>query len=402
MSPKVVKTTVCPDWVVSSTMKPNRRIIHLDMDAFFASVELLRYPMLKGHPVVVGGRRVEAPQPLPNGQYRFTRLASYSGRGVVTTATYEARALGVHSAMSLMKAAQKAPQAIILPANFAAYQHYSRLFKQTVAEIAPCIENRGVDEIYIDATQINIPSLELAQMLQQRIYERTQLSCSLGIAPNKLLAKIASDFKKPGGITVLDYADVPQRIWPLSVAVINGIGPKAQAKLQRLGIETVGALAQAAPAVLQKHFGTNYARWLLEVAQGRDERPVETVRIAQSHSRETTFSRDLHLKQDKKELSRTLVALCQRVQKDLEQAQMYAQGIEIKIRFDNFATLTRSTRTAQPIQKAEHILYYARQNLRRVHFHNQRLRLLGVKAAHLLHAQEYEQNPMYAQQLSLL
>src|SRR5690625_4770188 len=154
-------------------MKFTRRIIHLDMDAFFASVELLRYPMLKGQPVVVGGRRVDTPRKHPDGHYEFSRLGTYSGRGVVTTATYEARALGVHSAMSSMKAAQKAPQAILLPANFAAYQHYSRLFKQTVAEIAPHIENRGVDEIYIDVTQLEAPSLALAELLHQRIYERT-------------------------------------------------------------------------------------------------------------------------------------------------------------------------------------------------------------------------------------
>ena len=383
-------------------MKPDRCILHLDMDAFFASVELLRYPMLKGQPVVVGGRRIDTPRKLSDGTYEFSRLATYGGRGVVTTATYEARAFGVHSAMSLMKAAQKAPQAILLPANFAAYQRYSRLFKQAVAELAPHIENRGVDEIYVDVTAIQMPSLELAQKLQQRIYERTGLSCSIGIAPNKLLAKIASDFKKPGGITQVRSDEVSQRIWPLHVSVINGIGPKAQAKLQQLGIETVGQLAQTSPALLQKHFGTNYARWLIQVAHGRDDSPVETVRIAQSHSRETTFSRDLHVRQDRLELSRILVELCERVQDDLEKAQMYAQGIEIKLRFDDFQTLTRSTRTARPIQDAEHILYYARQNLRRVHLHNRRLRLLGVKAAHLLDVGEYRKNPMYAEQLSLL
>ncbi|HLS17308.1 MAG TPA: DNA polymerase IV [Paenalcaligenes sp.] len=380
----------------------DRRILHLDMDAFFASVELLRYPMLKGQPVVVGGRRVDAPRKRSDGGYEFARLGAYGGRGVVTTATYEARALGVHSAMSLMKAAQKAPQAILLPANFAAYQHYSRLFKQTVAEIAPHIENRGVDEIYIDVTQLEAPSLALAELLQQRIYERTGLSCSIGIAPNKLLAKIVSDFKKPGGITQIKSDEVPRRIWPLAVAVINGIGPKAQQKLHQLGIETVGQLAQASPALLQTHFGTNYARWLIEVAHGRDQSPVETVRIAQSHSRETTFSRDLHVRHDRHELSQILVDLCQRLQADLEQAQMFAQSIEIKLRFDDFKTLTRSTRTVRPIQEATHILYYARQNLRRVHLQDRRLRLLGVKAAHLLDVGEYRQNPMYAQQLSLL
>src|SRR5690625_378870 len=338
----------------------DRRILHLDMDAFFASVELLRYPMLKGQPVVVGGRRVDAPRKRSDGGYEFARLGAYGGRGVVTTATYEARALGVHSAMSLMKAAQKAPQAILLPANFAAYQHYSRLFKQTVAEIAPHIENRGVDEIYIDVTQLEAPSLALAELLQQRIYERTGLSCSIGIAPNKLLAKIVSDFKKPGGITQIKSDEVPRRIWPLAVAVINGIGPKAQQKLHQLGIETVGQLAQASPALLQTHFGTNYARWLIEVAHGRDQSPVETVRIAQSHSRETTFSRDLHVQQDRELLSQHLYALCAQLEQDLQQAQMHACNIEIKIRFADFSTITRSGQTTQPVQEAKYLLFYAR------------------------------------------
>lgn len=364
-------------------MTIERRIMHIDMDAFFASVELLRYPQLKGQPVVVGGRRVDAPTK-EKGRYVFARLGNYTGRGVVTTATYEARALGVHSAMSLMKAAQKAPQAILLPANFAAYKHYSRLFQQCVAEIAPKIEKRGVDELFADATDIAVSSQQLARQIQQSIAERTQLSCSIGIAPNKLLAKIASDLDKPNGITILTPQDLRSRIWPLPVKVVNGIGPKAQAKLNSLGIQTVGELAQAAPALLQQHFGTNYARWLLEVAHGQDDSPVETVRIAQSHSRERTFSRDLHVQKDRELLSQHLYALCAQLEQDLQQAQMHACNIEIKIRFADFSTITRSGQTTQPVQEAKYLLFYARQQLRRVHLHDRRLRLLGVKAANLV------------------
>lgn len=378
-----------------------RRILHIDMDAFFASVELLRYPMLKGQAVVVGGRRADAPRQRADGSHEFARLGSYTGRGVVTTATYEARAFGVHSAMPLMKAAQLAPQAILLPANFSAYQYYSRRFKEAVAAITPKIENRGLDEIYVDATHVPLSSAQLAQQLQAHIHERTQLSCSIGVAPNKLLAKIASDLKKPGGITILDETDVPARIWPLGVEVINGIGPKAQKKLHGLGIQTVGELARAAPALLQAHFGTNYARWLLRVAHGRDDSPVEQVRIAQSHSRELTFGRDLHVQYDRAQLSEILTGLCLRLSEDLARAGSYAQSIEIKIRFSDFATVTRSTQSAQPVQQTEHILYYARQNLRRVPWQNRRLRLLGVKAAHLITQAEYEQGSMYPVQLSL-
>ena len=194
---------------------PPRRIAHLDMDAFFASVELLRYPELRGRPVVVGGRRADAPVTLPDGTHRFARLRDYVGRGVLTTATYEARVLGVHSGLGTMKAARLAPDAVILPANFDAYRHYSRRFKAVVAAIAPRIEDRGIDEIYIDLTDLPDDSLTLAQRLKHAVHDATGLTCSIGITPNKLLSKIASDLDKPNGITILYMDDVPTRIWPL-------------------------------------------------------------------------------------------------------------------------------------------------------------------------------------------
>jgi len=180
----------------------DRRIAHLDMDAFYASVELQRYPQLLGLPMVVGGRRQEAPVE-QEGKLSFPRLRSYAGRGVVTTATYAARAFGVHSGMGLMKAATLAPDAILLPADFEAYSRYSRRFKAAVAEIAPHIEDRGIDEIYIDLTHVAGETLALAQRLKDNVRRATGLSCSIGIAPNKLLAKIASDLQKPDGLTVL-------------------------------------------------------------------------------------------------------------------------------------------------------------------------------------------------------
>ena len=149
-----------------------RRIAHLDMDAFYASVELLRYPELKGMPVAIGGRRAQQPEPLPDGTRRFARLKDYVGRGVLTTATYEARALGIHSGMGTMKAATLAPDAILLPVDFDAYRHYSRLFKAAVATIAPQVEDRGIDEIYIDLTYITGDSLELAQQIKQAVPRR--------------------------------------------------------------------------------------------------------------------------------------------------------------------------------------------------------------------------------------
>ncbi len=166
------------------------------MDAFYASVELLRAPALKGLPVVIGGRRHRA-EPDVSG---FARLRDYAGRGVVTTATYAARAFGVHSGMGLMKAAALCPDAILLPADFDEYRRYSRLFKAAVAELAPVIEDRGIDEIYIDLTDVPGAQADggydIAQRLRQRVREATGLTCSIGLAPNKLLAKIGSDLEK--------------------------------------------------------------------------------------------------------------------------------------------------------------------------------------------------------------
>ena len=166
----------------------NRRIAHLDMDAFYASVELLQYPELRGQPVVIGGGRDHQPVTQPDGTRSFARLRDYVGRGVITTATYEARALGVGSAMGMMKAAKLAPDAVLLPVNFDAYRHYSRLFKQAVLRIAPEIEDRGIDEIYIDLTDVPGETLELASRIKAAVHEATGLSCSIGVTPNKLLS----------------------------------------------------------------------------------------------------------------------------------------------------------------------------------------------------------------------
>ena len=240
-----------------TTVMPRRRIAHLDMDAFYASVELLRYPQLKGLPVVIGGSRRAADaifQTLVGNRAldsiapsNFPTLAGYVGRGVITTATYAARQFGIGSAMGLMKAAQLCPQAILLPVDFAAYKHYSRLFKSKILEIAPVMEDRGIDEVYIDLTHVPGADIEggrqLAALIQNEIAVLTGLSCSIGVAPNKLLAKIASELDKPNGISVLEPHDVPTRIWPLSCRKINGIGPKADEKLHNLGIVTIGQLA---------------------------------------------------------------------------------------------------------------------------------------------------------------
>lgn len=359
-----------------------RRIAHLDMDAFYASVELLRYPELRGLPVVVGGRRALVGAPRRNGSERFPRLREYLGRGVVTTSTYEARAVGVFSGMGLMKAAQLAPEAILLPADFDAYRHYSRLFKAAVANIAPQIEDRGIDEIYIDLSEVRGETIELALRIKRAVRESTGLSCSIGVTPNKLLSKIASDLDKPDGMTLLILEDLATRIWPLPVRKINGIGPKATEKLAALGITTIGQLAQATPAFLQAHFGRSTGAWLHEAAHGIDERPVVARSVPKSVSRETTFERDLHPQHDRETLSALFTALCTRVAEDLQRKGFVGRTIGIKLRFADFRTVTRDLTLPVPSADPRLIRRAAGECLRRISL-DQKLRLLGVRASAL-------------------
>lgn len=359
-----------------------RRIAHLDMDAFYASVELLRYPQLRGQPMVVGGRSDQQPALQPDGSQHFARLRDYVGRGVITTSTYEARALGVFSGMGLMKAAQLAPDAILLPTDFDAYRHYSRLFKAAVAGIAPHIEDRGIDEIYIDLSGLPGDTLALAQRLKQAVRDATGLSCSIGVTPNKLLSKICSDLEKPDGLTILGPDDIPDRIWPLPVRKINGIGPKAGEKLAALGITTIAELAQAEPAFLQAHFGHSTACWLHEASHGIDQRAVITSSEPKSISRETTFERDLHAVHDRAALSEVFTSLCARVAEDLQRKGYLGRTIGIKLRFDDFHCVTRDVTLPFATADAAAIRRAAGECLRRVPL-DQKLRLLGVRVSAL-------------------
>jgi len=361
---------------------PPRRIAHLDMDAFYASVELLRYPELRGHPVVIGGRSLHQPAMRADGGREFARLRDYAGRGVVTTSTYEARALGVFSAMGMMKAAKLAPEAFLLPADFEAYRHYSRSFKQAVATIAPHIEDRGIDEIYIDLAEITEDSLPLAQRIKDAVRTATGLSCSIGIAPNKLLAKICSELDKPDGITLLTMDDLETRIWPMPVRKINGIGPKAGEKLAAIDIHTIGDLARQSMTQLQMHFGRSYGEWLHHAAHGVDDRPVVTYSEPKSISRETTFERDLHARLDKEKLSEIFTALCQRVAQDLVRKAYLGKTIGIKLRYDDFRTVTRDVTLTEATDDPAVIRRAAGECLKRVPL-ERRLRLLGVRVGGL-------------------
>jgi DNA polymerase-4 len=363
------------------------------MDAFYASVELLRYPELRGLPVVIGGSADQQPGVLEEGGRQFLRLKNYVGRGVITTATYEARVFGVSSGMGLMKAAQLVPHAILLPADFQAYRHYSRLFKAAVAGIAPKIEDHGIDEIYIDLSELPGDTLTIARHIKQAVRESTGLSCSIGVTPNKLLSKICSDLEKPDGLTILELADVPARIWPLPVKKISGIGPKATEKLAALGITTIADLAHADTAFLQAHFGRSYGQWLHEVAHGIDNRPVVTESAPRSLSRETTFERDLHPRHDRHILSKILTDLCADVANDLLRKGYASRTIGIKLRYDDFRTVTRNITLSSPTANAAVVRRAAEDCLRRVSL-KQKLRLLGIRASTLSAANNLQNSSM--------
>ncbi len=372
-------------------MSPPRRrwIAHLDMDAFYASVELLRYPELTGQPVVIGGGQRHQPVLRPDGTRRFSRLADYTGRGVATTATYAARALGVNSAMGLMKAALRAPQAVLLPVDFEQYRLYSRRFKAAVRELAPIVEDRGIDEIYIDLT--DLPGAQdsvahdphggvraIALDLKNNVRSATGLTCSVGVTPNKLLSKIASELDKPDGLTLITQADVPERIWPLSVRKINGIGPKAGERLYALGIETIAELAQQPRTALIEHFGKSYGAWLHDAAHGVDERAVVTHSEPVSMSRETTFERDLHAKRDRAELSAIFTELVEQLAHDLQRKGYVGRTIGIKLRFEDFKGVTRDMTLDEFTAEASTIRLAAGLCLKRVDL-SKRIRLLGVR-----------------------
>ena len=396
-----------------------RRIAHLDMDAFYASVELLRYPQLKGLPVVIGGGRRREDDMLgrlreahPEHEWSehnlheipldfFPRISGYTGRGVITTATYAARQFGVGSAMGVMKAAKLCPDAILLPVDFDQYRHYSQRFKNIITEIAPLMENRGVDEVYIDFTHVPGGQREngrvLARLIQKAIYDDTGLTCSVGVAPNKLLAKMASEFNKPNGISIVTEDDVQSMIWPLPCRKVNGIGPKAEAKLATHGIHTIGELAQRERVWLMQHFGKSYGAWLHDAAHGKDDRPVETESEPVSISRETTFEHDLHAVRDREALGTIFTRLCEQVAADLQRKGYVGKTIGIKLRYDNFQSVTRDHTLSQHIHDAAAIRHAAGLCLKRVDL-TRRLRLLGVRVGSLMKQADWQAHRIHVQE----
>jgi len=346
----------------ASASKRPRVIAHLDLDAFYAAVEVLENPDLLDKPILIGGRP--------------------ESRGVVATASYAAREYGIHSAMPMYRAVRLCPQAIVLPPRFNLYRRYSRRVMAVLHEATPLVEKISIDEAYLDLTeQVDLweEAVPLVRRFQERVRDEVGLSASLGVATNKLVAKIASDHDKPGGLTVVRPGREAAFLEPLPVQVIWGIGPVTAQKLARMGVTTVGDLAQLSGQELAARFGEHGAG-MARRALGIDRRPVVTEHERKSVSRETTFGRDL---KELKALKKQLWELSQSVAQRLERADVAAGTVTIKLRYDDFETLTRQMRLDVPTDDKVRIYRAALVLLEQAWDRERPVRLLGVGGSDL-------------------
>ncbi len=301
---------------------------HIDMDAFYVSVELQRRPELRGKPVVVAG----------------------SGpRAVVTTASYEARRFGVFSATPAERARRNCPDAVFITPDFEAYRETSRAVMGVLRDHVERVEVVGLDEAYLDLTGFDRPKAA-ALRVKAAVKNATGLGCSIGIGPNKLVAKVASDAEKPDGFVALSAEQARERFAGSPPGLIPGIGPKTAERLERQGIATLGALAAIPDAQLGEWFGQRLGPWLGRLARFEDDRGIETVRVAKSESRETTFDHDLRgLGQLEPQLRRLTEQLCE----TLERQNRRGRTIGIKVRYDDFSTVTRARSVAAPVNELD-------------------------------------------------
>lgn len=346
-------------------MESPRAIVHFDLDAFYCSVEILRQPGLKDKPVVVGGRAEE--------------------RGVVAAASYKAREFGIHSAMSMFQAQKLCKDLVILPMQRSLYQMYSRIVMGILKTASPVIEQVSIDEAYLDFTQLIdewhavIPML---QALQTKIRRDIGLGNSMGFASNKMVAKIASDYNKPDGLTIVEPGEEAAFLAPLLVRKIPGIGPKMSGKLESLGVQRVGQLAKIPGVELEQRFGkwgSEMARW----AKGIDDRPVMTERETKSISQERTFVSDIR---DPDELDAVLVKLCSTLAAQLKTENFHAFTVQIKLRWPDFSTMTRQLTLTDATNAESVLIQAARTLLSRVWQPGNPVRLFGVGCSNLTDA----------------
>ena len=339
-----------------------RLILHVDMDCFFAAVEQRDKPELRGKPVIVGG---------------------LSSRGVVSTASYEARKYGVHSAMPMALAKRKCPQGIFLAGNYPQYRAVSAQIFEILARFSPLIEPLSIDEGFLDITGmekfVRGNPRGYGLKLKKTILSETGLVASVGIAPNKFLAKLASDLEKPDGLVIIRQEDIQRILWPLPVSRLWGVGEKTGERLAGFGYRRIGDIAKAGTEILQKQVGERLARHLVELANGRDGRPVEPEREAQSIGKETTFEEDL---KSRREAERHLLYLSAQVGWRLRRREKEAHTVQVKIRLADFSTFTRQKTLPGAICYDEDIFREAKALFRAFIIpHGSGIRLLGVSCS---------------------
>lgn len=345
-------------------MPENRTIMHVDLDAFFASIEQRDHPELKGKPVIIGGRPDE--------------------RGVVSTCSYEARRFGVRSAMPLVEAYRRCPQGIFLPGSMSKYQEASQQVHEIFRSFTPLVESISIDEAFLDLTgceRLFGPPDEIARKVKQAIVKQVQITASAGIAPNKFLAKIASELKKPDGFVWIKPGEVQQVLHPLPIGRLWGVGPKTAERLTELGIKTIGDLAVYHPALLCKALGKAQAEHLQELANGIDDRAVILGEDAKSMGHEHTFSVDVA---DLDEVEAVLLHLAEKVGRRLRQDGLSGRTVALKLRYHDFTTLTRHT-TLKEATNLDKEIYQAARELLRKAYNGQLVRLIGVSLQNLSH-----------------
>lgn len=345
-----------------------RTIAHVDMDAFFAAVETLDHPEYRGKPLIVGGPRD-------------------SRRGVVSTCSYEARRYGVRSAMPLAEAARRCPEAIFVPGRMGRYAEVAQVVRRVFSEFSPVVEPVSIDEAFLDLTGTEHlhPSLEaLGRQIKIRIAAATGgLTASVGLAPNKFLAKLASELRKPDGLVVLTDENLDAVLLPLPVGQLWGVGPKTAAELNRYGIRTVADLRKAPLAWLSERFG-KFGPSLYQLARGLDDRPVDPGGEPKSLGHEETFATDLS---DPKALRRVLVTLAAQVGRRLRSHGLTARTVTLKLRYADFTTLTRSRTLATPFDDDDTLLAEALRLWEKVE-KRQAFRLLGLYVSGFIPAQQ--------------
>lgn len=342
---------------------PPRVILHLDMDAFYAAVEVREDPSLSGRPVIVGHR---------------------GPRGVVSTCSYEARRSGVRSAMPSVVAERLCPDAVWLPGRAALYARVSREIRRILDGVSPAVEPLSIDEAFVDLTGI-ARSLEegarIAAEIRARIRSEQRLTASAGIAPNKFLAKIASDLEKPDGLVLLAAGDVPARLWPLPLLRLWGVGPATAARLARGGLARIGDLLRVPEEALASLVGLGTALHLRALARGEDDRPVVSHREAKSVSEERTYAEDL---EDPDEIDREMLGRADAVARELRREGLVARTVHLKVRTGDFTTWTRARTLSEPTDLAETVVRAAREMFReRIRLGGRGVRLLGVGASGL-------------------